>query len=191
MEGIVFDGQQTDERILTQLNPHIYSLAFTLTKIVVILIFFYAVVLSIASLVPQATSIIRFWSTIGLICAAVGASWWSMSAYNHSKTYITDRRIMRFELLSPIYTAKRSLFWTEALKAKAYSTNIIWRILGIGTVQVEPQAAEHENVRITDIYLYEDIANYIDKIIFTVKSNPSQLSQIRSFVPKPKGRRDT
>lgn len=190
MEGIVFDGQQTDEKILAVIRPHGFTLAFSFLKACLILVFFYAVLFSTATILPEASGQIRLWSTVLFILLLVGSLLWITTVFKKATTYITDRRIIRFELLSPIYTAKRALFWTEALKAKAYSTNLFWRLLKIGTVQVEPQAADHESVRVTDMYLFEDLANYLDKIIFTVKSNPESITSLRTFIPKPKGQRD-
>lgn len=189
MEGIIFGDQQTDEQILAVIRPHEFTLAFSIFKACLILVFFYAVLLSIATILPEASGHIRLWSTVLFTLFLVGSLVWITTVFKKAVTYITDRRIIRFELLSPVYTAKRALFWSEALKAKAYSTNLFWRLLKIGTVQVEPQAADHESVRVTDIYLFEDLANYLDKIIFTAKSNPENIRTLQTFIPKPKGQR--
>ena len=85
---------------------------------------------------------------------------------------------------------KRALFWSETLKAKAYAPNMIFRMLKVGTIDVEPQLADHEDVRITDVYYFEDLANYIDKILFTFKNKPTDVAAIKPFVPKAKGQRD-
>lgn len=186
---IVFDGQQSDEKILAVLSPHIGRLTVNIGKILIVLIAFYLVLWAIASFLPDTASKIRIAATLLFIAGLAASIWWSLVTFRKSKTYLTDRRIMRFELLSPIYTAKRSLFWSESLKAKGYSTNILWRLLKIGTVQVEPHAATDESVRVTDIYLYEDVANYIDKIIFSLKNNPTTIGDVRPFIAKPKGQR--
>ena len=60
----------------------------------------------------------------------------------------------------------------------------------IGTIDVEPQLAEHEDVRVTDVYYFEDLANYIDKILFTFKNSPAEIATLKPFVPKGKGLRD-
>lgn len=189
MDGIVFDGQQTDERVLSEIKPHPYTLIFTIVKVTTFLLFFYAVLLGIASIIPSAEAQIQLWSTLFFVLTVAGSLLWVITVFNKSITYITDRRIIRLELLSPIYTSKRALFWSETLKAKGYSTNLIWRLLKIGNVQVEPQAAGHENVRVTDVYLFEDFANYVDKIIFITKNTPNEIVNVQSFVPKQKGER--
>jgi hypothetical protein len=91
--------------------------------------------------------------------------------------------------VSPFFVTKRALFWNEALKAKAYASNIFFRSFKIGTIDVEPQLAEHEDVRVTDVYYFEDLANYIDKILFTFKNKPEDIASIKPFVPKVKGQR--
>jgi len=53
---------------------------------------------------------------------------------------------------------------------------------------VEPTALRTmEDVRITDVYYFEDLANYIDKILFTFKNTPAEVANLKPFVPKPKG----
>ncbi len=49
---------------------------------------------------------------------------------------------------------------------------------------------KHEDVRVTDVYYFEDLANYIDKILFTFKNTPGDIAAIKPFVPHPKGQRD-
>ena len=62
-------------------------------------------------------------------------------------------------------------------------------MLRIGTVEVQPKMDEHESVRVTDVYFFEDLANYIDKILYLVKNSPDDIATIRLFVPKPAGSR--
>ena len=67
---------------------------------------------------------------------------------------------------------------------------MFFRQFKIGTIDVEPQLSEHEDVRISDVYYYEDLSNYMDKIIFAFKNKPEEVSSIKAFVPMPKGKRD-
>ena len=77
----------------------------------------------------------------------------------------TDRRIIRFEQVSPFFSAKRALFWNEVLKAKAFAPSFLFRLLRIGKVVVESHESGGENVYIDNVFLFDDVANYIDKII--------------------------
>jgi hypothetical protein len=185
-----FDGQQEGERVLYTIMPHPISKQIAIARIVFLSVFFIVVLWVIASIVPTAATLLRtFGILFGLILLVIG-TWWNVKVYNKAKTYITDRRIIRFDVVSPFFTTKRALFWNEALKAKAYAPNILFRSLKIGTIDVEPQLAEHEDVRVTDVYYYEDLANYIDKILFTFKNKPEEIASIKPFIPKAKGQRD-
>lgn len=193
METIIFDGQQTGERILYTLVPHPLSKYLAITRIVFLAVFFYFMLFLIGTVVPTAASFLRSLGLVlSLILVAFGI-WWNRTVYAKDRTYITDRRIIRFDVVSPFFTTKRALFWNEALKAKAYAPNLLYRMLKVGTLEVEPATAtpEQENVIVRDVYYFEDLANYIDKILFTFKNKPTEVDQIRPFVPKPRGQRDT
>ncbi len=116
-------------------------------------------------------------------------------------SYITDRRIVRFEPTTFFATNIRSLSWDEAVKVKTFAPNILWKQLKIGTVIVHARTtvktideeSRHslsaDDIEINDVYLYRDLGNYIDKILFTYKQMPTGVSEIRPFVEKPRGER--
>ncbi len=190
MTSIQFDGQQSDERILYVITPHQYATYIAISKIVLLSILFFLILSFIAGVLPGAySSAIRMSGFIFSLILIISGVLWNQKVYHQSKTYITDRRIIRFEIVSPFFQAKRMLFWSEALKAKAFSPNLFYRMLKIGTIQVEPHLSGGENVRVTDVYYFEDLANYIDKILYVVKNSPQEITSLRPFVPKPKGER--
>lgn len=184
-----FDGQQTGERVLSSITPHrskaILSITITLLASVAIGVFLF----SIALFFPDHSNIFRLCMAVFLILGTLVAFWWIWLANTKDKTYITNRRIIRFDVVSPFFTNKRALFFNEILKVKAYAPNMVMRLLKVGTLQIEPVAAEQESIVITDVYYHEDIANYIDKILFAFKNSPSEISSIKPFVTKPKGKR--
>jgi len=185
-----FDGQQEGERVLYTVTPHVFSLQLAIARIVFLSIFFFIVLWLIGTVVPSAASLLTIIGLfLAIILLGVGV-WWNITVHKKARTYITDRRIIRFDVVSPFFTTKRALFWNEALKAKAYAPNMIFRMMKVGTIDVEPQLAEHEDVRVTDVFYFEDLANYIDKILFTFKNTPSEVANLKPFVPKPKGQRD-
>ena len=189
MNTIIFDGQQEGERILYEIHPHQIAKYLAVSRGVLLSLGLVIVLLIIASVVPTIAGVL---STIGIILGffLIAASvWWNNKVYGQSRTYITDRRIMRFDIVSPFYQTKRSLFWHEALKAKGYAPHFIYRILGIGTVEVTPHMDQHEDVVIPNVAFFEDIANYIDKILFTYKQDASTIRDFKPFIPKPRGHR--
>lgn len=189
MNTIVFDGQQEGERILYELHPHPIARYFAIGRGILLAGILLAVLLMISSVAPQVSSLLRLMGVIIAISLIAASLWWNNKVYAQSRTYITDRRIMRFDVVSPFYQTKRSLFWNEALKAKGYAPNLLWRMLGIGTVEVSPHMDQHEDVLVPSIAYFEDIANYIDKILFTYKQTPQALADFRPFIAKPRWRR--
>lgn len=189
MSTIVFDGQQEGERILYELRPHPIAKYLAIARGILLSLGLVLVLVIIASVVPTVHGIL---TTIGIILGLflVAASvWWNTKVYGQSRTYITDRRIMRFDVVSPFFQTKRALFWNEALKAKGYAPNLLWRILGIGTVEVSPHMDQHEDVVVPNVAYFEDLANYIDKILFTYKQTTSALADSKPFIAKPRGHR--
>lgn len=189
MATIVFDGQQEGERILHELRPHQIAKYVAITRGVILSLSLLLVLLIIASVAPAAAGIL---TSVGVVLGLIliGASvWWNNKVYGQSRTFITDRRIIRFDVVSPFYQTKRSLFWNEALKAKGWAPNLLYRMLGIGTVEVSPHMDQHEDVIVPNVAYFEDLANYIDKILFTYKQNPAAIADFKPFIPKPRWRR--
>lgn len=189
MESTLFDGQQTDERVLYIVLPHIFAKYVAIARLIGLVVLMCLVLLLIASIVPMASSILAIVGVSVSAILLITGIWWNQTVYNRSKTYITDRRIVRIDVASPFFQTKRALFWNEALKAKGFAPNLFFRMLNIGTVLVEPHMATSEDVRINDVHYFEDLANYIDKILYTFKNKPSEIDLIRPFIPKPRGQR--
>jgi hypothetical protein len=190
MDLSAFDGQQEGERILYVITPHPVAMKLAIVKIVLLSLFLILMMVLIGTVVQSMSAVLTI---AGILCAllllCIGL-WWNITVFKKAKTFITDRRIIRFDVVSPFFTTKRALFWNEALKAKGYSPNILYRMVKIGILVVEPQVSDHEDVRVHDVYYFEDLANYIDKILFTFKNTPAEIANLRPFVPKPKGKRD-
>lgn len=187
---IQFDGQQSGERILYTITPHPLSKYLAITRTIVLAFVFPIILFMIAGIIPQTATFLRIFGTmLSLILIGAGI-WWNMIVYSKSKTFITDRRVIRFDVVSPFFMTKRALFWNEVLKAKAYAPNMFFRLFKVGVVMVEPLMSDHEDVTIPHVYYFEDLANYIDKILYTFKNKPEDIVTIKPFIPLPKGKRD-
>lgn len=184
MSTIVFDGQQEGERILYEIHPHPVAKYLAIGRIILLAVGLFVVLLLTAGVAPVFAPILRVSGLVISVLLIAGSIWWNSKVYDQSKTYITDRRIMRFEVVSPFFQTKRSLFWSETLKAKGYAPNFFYRMLGVGTVEVKPHMSEHEDVIVTDVAYFEDTANYIDKILFTFKNKPAEVALIKPFIAK-------
>ena len=190
METSIFEGQQEGERILYTIHEHPLA-----TYVAYLINSFMGMGLIIAAIIVSpffgdASGIISLFGILfGFVVILVGMAWTKVH-HDHTIAYITDRRIMRFEAVNPFFTSKRALFWNEALKAKAYAPNLFWKMLKIGELHIETQVPDQGDVRISHVYYFEDLENYVDKILYVFKNSPHEIATIKPFVPKPKGKRD-
>lgn len=186
---IEFNGQQTDERILATIRPQKMHTTMKILALAGFAIFLIILSIVIAVTFPHLAIMV-----VGLACVISGifisvGYWWNTTVDKKTITYITDRRVIRFEAYSPFHQTKRGLFWNEVLKAKAYANSFWGRMLHIGTVQVEAHLSPNENIYIHNVSFYEDIANYIDKILYIFKNKPSDMETLKPFIFKPRGER--
>jgi hypothetical protein len=196
-----FYGQQENEKILYVTRPHTIASTVNTVKVILIalgafIIFFY--------IGKEIDSLSSFFYSVGIIVPALILVIGTKLVKNFqikNISYITDRRIVRFEPTTFFATNIRSLSWDEAVKVKTFAPNMIWKQLKIGTVIVHARTtvkpvdeeARHslssDDIEINDVYLYRDLGNYIDKILFTYKQMPAGVADIRPFVEKPRGER--
>ena len=192
---VLFHGQQDDEQILYIIRPHPIRLALTTLFAGMAGLCLGAVGLFLADRIDLASRFgIEFSGlriAIGLIAGLLSLLlwYWQLYIYNNSRSFITDRRFVRIEPSFPLFITKRALFWNEVAKVKAYAPSLLFRFMKVGTLQFQPTITPLEDVRVGYVYYYEDLANYIDKILFKQKSNPAEIREIRPFVTKPKGER--
>lgn len=193
-----FKGQHSDEKVLYEVKPHIYSLWLRIAGVVllsILLCVFSILLVSVSSVIPPL-------GIIFAIAITLIASWILHIQYDKTIAYITDRRLVRFEAHHPFHVATRSLNWDDTMKVKTYPPHFIWSMLNIGTVvlharssiiSLEGDSIQREvagdDLELKDVWYYEDLGNYIEKILYTNKRNHAELADFRPFVPKPKGQR--
>lgn len=195
-----FYGQQTNEKILFVVRPHPISVHIRMALLYLIsigvLIIFYTFGKLIGPIHGTLT-IIGF--IIALFISFVG-TYVLKNSQGRNITYITDRRIVRFEPTTLFATNIRTLSWDEVVKVKTYVPNMIWKQLAIGNVSIHARSTTSvindadpvlsvDDIEIRDVYYYRDLCNYIDKILYTYKQKPREMDEIRPFVVKPKGER--
>lgn len=197
-----FFGKQDGEKILYVVRPHRISLIFKLAQIYLIALAVLIVFIILGSQIAPMQSFV----IIGLIVAVLIAVIGSRVVTNYQErdiAYITDRRLVRFEPTTLVATNSRSIAWDEVVKVKTFPPNMLWKELAIGNVSVHSRSSMRDylpdekkfydvsvdDIELRDVYLYKDMGNYIDKILFTYKQRPKEMDTIRPFIPKPKGER--
>lgn len=196
-----FYGRQTDEKILYVVRPHSISTAFSLAKTYLVAVAMFVVLTVLGTQIPGLTTvfsvagILLFLLTSG-IGTKIVLDWESRDI-----AYITDRRLIRFEPTTLFATNSRTLAWDEVVKVKTYPTNFVFKEMAIGNIVAHartPGRLKNEegigevmadDIELKDVYLYKDLGNYIDKILFTYKQRPKEMDKIHKFIPKPKGER--
>jgi len=195
-----FYGEQTDEHILYVVHPHPLATTIGLIKIYAIALVISVVLVILGSVV---NSLMGMFNLLALIIFFVVAALGTKIILDWQKrniSYITDRRIVRFEPTTLFATNSRALTWDEVVKVKTYPPNFIWKQLAIGnvvvhartsvtTVENEKSVVTADDIQLNDVYFYRDLGNYIDKILFTYKVKPKEVSEIKPFVPMPRGQR--
>lgn len=199
---IMFYGQHSDERVLYVVREHplVVMLRFIRSILagVLILIGFNLV----ANTVDSYSQGIM---TIGVILALLvggGGAITVLLGERKNIGYITDRRVIRFSAVTPWAVNSRSLTWDQAVKVKTFPRNFLYRMMNIGSVVVhakstvissdEPKGRAYvsdDDVELKDVHFYQDLGNYIDKILYLYERRPEELETMKGFVAKPRGLR--
>lgn len=195
-----FYGQQEGERILYLLRPHHLAFILKLLKIYLVAFFVFVSFNAIGTLLGAFAGFLSFAAFIAAFAIAAIGTKLVNDQQRKNLAYLTDRRIVRFEPTTFFATNIRTLSWDEVVKVKSYSHNMIWKQMAIGTVVIharstlrvdepKPDTVTADDIEMKDVYLYRDIGNYVDKILYTYKRMPREVASIRPFIPKPKGQR--
>lgn len=196
-----FYGQQENEKILYVVKPHFLATLFNLIKVYVVAIAIFAIFFMMAKVISTEANLLHILGTVlGAIIFIIGTKF-VKSYQKRNISYITDRRIVRFDPTTFFATNIRTLSWDEAVKVKTYSPNILYKQSMVGSVVVHARTSVKttdeeitntmaaDDIELKDVYLYRDLGNYIDKILYTYKQIPAEMKSIRAFIPKPKGKR--
>lgn len=196
-----FYGKQTDERILYMIQPHSIALRLSLLKVYLAALLAFICLAVIGKLVASGGILVLSGLFLAIIISFAGSMIAKIS-HRKNKTYITDRRIVRFEPTTLFATNIRTLSWDEVVKVKTFPPNFFLKARAIGTViiharttvrtvddEYKPSPVTADDIELKYVYYYRDIGNYIDKILYTYKKKPKHIKKLRPFITKPKGER--
>ena len=140
----VFYGQQEGERVLYEITPYWtrQAVGLLLAGIVTLLGLGLSHILTIFFAENPPVFFLRG-MIVSLIIGGLIFGWFRFASHR-AKAFITDRRFVRLEVAFPIFVNRRSLFWSEVLKVKGYSPNILFRLAKVGTLSVQPVLTESE-----------------------------------------------
>lgn len=195
-----FYGQQEDEKILYATKPHYLKLILDIFMLGAISFTTFIILFTLSTQ-------IKIFTIFGFLAFLVPLSIFIVgfliikNMYQRNINYITDRRVVRFDPTTILATNIRTIAWDEVVKVKTFSRNIIFKELKIGNVVVHARTTiktinddsqtnvSADDIEIKDVFMYKDLGNYIDKILYIYKRSPKKVSQIHPFVEKEKGLR--
>jgi hypothetical protein len=198
----VFVGQQDGERILYEvLGTSTATLGQDCIK-VVFLALLIVVLFGVMSSVNSLLILMGIVAGAGFWTWQVGGEPWSWSS--KSKSFITDRRVVRFNATTPWTINQRSLSWDEVVKIKTKSPNALWRMLGAGSVvaharstvvpansQNGEQTVTSDDIEMDYVIYYQDLGNYLDKVLYLFKNKKADIKPIAGCLYLSQRVRDT
>lgn len=185
-----FSGQQTGERVLYFTRQHKLAKHLGILKVCVFALLLLLLFFSLSYFSPLFKNGFILLSVLSAIATFIVGIWWVHTTYQNTLFYITDRRIVRFLAVSPFNTPIRTLFWDEVVKCKTFHTRpILEKLFHFGSIEIHARSQDKDNVDLHFLAYSDDLANYIDKILFLYKNQPSELLALREFIAKPKGQR--
>ncbi|OGV96462.1 hypothetical protein A2W24_00670 [Microgenomates group bacterium RBG_16_45_19] len=198
-----FIGQQDGEQILCLIKAHPLALISQSLKVLAASLLLFVVIVMLNIVLPEFSSIITpLFSLTSLVIFIVGF-WTVLSSPAKNLTYITDRRLVRFQATTPFTINSRTLSWQDVVKVKTFPPNFIWRWLNVGTivahshstmvntVETKSQSVlSDDDIDIPHVHYYRDLGNYLDKILYLYHKTPKDLATLKPFVFKPRGHRD-
>jgi len=199
-----FPGQASDEKILYIMREHQLFLflrfAFVFgigAAILLATILLGQAVSSIFSTLAFAT-LVPFIILLLLGFILIG-SWWVFSLWKNSVAILTNKRLTKFIYTTPINRYNMSLPLEMIVDTSCHNKGFLSSYLQIGTVTARSSAsssgvATDDTGRINKKYFYlenikyfEDLQQYINKVINLLHQTPEKLKDFRPFIPHLKG----
>ena len=192
-----FPGQQDGEKILSVITPHQSTFTLEYLKLIAVSLIILIGFVSFQKISPIFVTVGLLFSIFTLI---IGCFLYH-SLHSKRFTYVTNRRLVRFEPSNAFTVNNRSLTWDNVLKVKTFSTNIIWRLKNIGTVIIHSKTTStsvnnpnqillsNDDIVLKNVHYYKDLGNYLDKVLYLYIHDKKELNNIHPFVNKPRGQR--
>lgn len=192
---VSFPGQASDEEILYVTREA--RVMLTLKRIAVV---FIALCIIIGGLFLSLY--LSQFSTSALVLTQVVASlagalfgvigwWWVSVLWQKSIFILTNRRLTKFIYVTPWNRYNLSVMLDKIEDTGAYSRGYFEAIFKLGTLSARSSAGNREEKYffVTRIKAAEDLANYINKLLFIFHHRSHNVVKFRPFLPHLKGER--
>jgi hypothetical protein len=199
-----FPGQASDEKILYITREHSIFLLMRLFFIfgIGLSIILTTVLLSRTVSLIFATNVLPSIILIMLLSFCLFiliGSWWVFVLWKKSIAIVSNKRLIKFIYTTPINRYNMSLPLDMIVDTSCHNKGFLSSYLKIGSVTARSSAsssglATADTSRINKKYFYlenikyfEDLQQYLNKLINTLHKEPKKLSQFRPFIPHLKG----
>lgn len=192
-EDLKFPGQASDERILFVSRE---APVILWVRIIVLAMAGFVLILS-SLILPGYLEVLggvtvgmaRF---IGLLLAIVFVGlgwWWLWSLWRKSVFILTNRRLTKFIYTTPWNRYNLSLTLDRIDDTGAYARGYFQALTKIGTFTARSSAGNRKDkyFYIDNVQAHEDLASYVNKLLFHFQRDVERLDTFRPFHPKLKG----
>ncbi len=193
---IRFPGQASDERMLYAGREASIMLYIRLTFVVVATLVLTGVSLGLLGVFGGFIGLaVGFLFPIallfGIVFGGVGL-WWVSTIWKKSIFIITNRRLTKFIYVTPWNRYNLSVTLDMVEDTGAYSRGYFQALFHIGTLTARSAAGNREEKYffVNNVERAEDLANYINKVLFTFKHDIAKLTTFRPFISAKSGQRD-
>lgn len=192
-EDIKFPGQASDERILfvTREAKIMLSARLLFVWLAGVIVFFAGLTLSqfLKNLRIDGAGLVMMVGVIASLMFLVGGSWWVYTLWKRSVFILTTRRLTKFIYVTPWNRYNLSLSLDKVVDTGAYGRGYFQALFGVGTFSARSSAGNREEKYffIENVKAYEDLANYVNKVLFVYDRQLEKLDSFRPFIPDLKG----
>ncbi len=190
-KNITFPGQHSDEKILFVTREGrimLWLRWFSVAFVGFMLFLLQFLLIRFANQFLNIPSSLSFSVTALIITGIVFAFWWYWILWKKSLFIITTRRLTKFIYTTPFTRYQLSLGLDRIVDTGAYQKNYLQAFTNLGYFVARSAAGNIKNFKIINISFYEDLHNYVNKLLFTFNKEKEKLDKFRPFIPHLKGK---
>lgn len=194
-QDLKFPGQASDENILyvTREAPVMLYLRLSFVTLVSLVLGLGGVLLTL-----YLPAELRAWGGLIVPVTLLGAAlfflvggWWLYELWRKSIFILTNRRLTKYIYTTPWNRYNLSLGLDKIVDTGAYARGYFQAVWGIGTFTARSSAGNRAEKYffIENVTAYEDLANYVNKVLHAFNRDQQSLDNFRPFIPNLKGER--
>lgn len=188
-----FPGQASDEKILyvgreasVMLWRRMLGLGFGIAFFLLLISTVPSTIGGINQRVVTSASAVS--GLIGVIIFLV-IGWWTYTLWLKSIFIVTNRRLTKYIYVTPWNRYNLSVGLDKIVDTGAYAKGYFqaWARIGTFTARSSAGNRQEKYFYVENIHAFEDLANYVNKLLFAYNKNFDKLDTFRPFLPFLKG----